>query len=185
MTEDQIKLIQDSWAMVLPIEEAAAELFYSRLFETAPEVKPLFTTDIKEQGAKLMKMITMVVNGLTKLDAIVPAIQALGKRHVDYGVKDEHYAIVGAALIWTLEQGLGEAFTEEVKVAWLAAYTVLSQTMIEAAAAEEQHEDARQSLSRTRTTEGRQVNQNRLREVIGTSRSSEPRRNPYRSMRKP
>ena len=133
LTNEQIKLIQDSWSKVLPIQETAAELFYGRLFETAPEVKPLFKGDMKEQGAKLMKMIGVVVNGLPKLGEIVPAVQELGRRHVHYGVKDEHYAVVGSSLIWTLEQGLGDAFTEDTKTSWVAAYAVLSDAMIAAA----------------------------------------------------
>lgn len=133
MTQDQIKLIQDSWAKVAPIAETAAELFYGRLFEIAPEVKPLFKTDLKIQGVKLMKMLGTVVNGLDNLGEIVPAAEALALRHVGYGVKPEHYTPVGEALIWTLGKGLGDAFTEDVKSAWLEAYTVLSGAMIGAA----------------------------------------------------
>lgn len=133
LTSEQVKLIQESWAKVVPISETAAGLFYGRLFETTPEVKPLFKGDIKEQGAKLMKMIGVAVNGLTDLAAIVPAVQELGKNHVGYGVKEEHYAAVGSSLIWTLEQGLGDAFTPDTKDAWVAVYGVLSGTMIDAA----------------------------------------------------
>jgi nitric oxide dioxygenase len=132
MNDSQIKLVQDTFIQVAPIADKAAELFYGRLFEIAPQVKPMFKSDITEQGAKLMKMIGMAVNSLTNLDALVPVVENLAVGHVAYGVKDEHYAIVGEALIWTLEQGLGDAFTEEVKEAWLAVYTVLSTTMINA-----------------------------------------------------
>lgn len=132
-TAEQVKLVQESWAMVEPIADTAAELFYGRLFETAPDVKPLFSGDMKAQGRKLMAMITVAVRGLDDLEAIVPAVQDLGKRHVDYKVKEEHYAVVGSSLLWTLEQGLGDSFTPETKEAWTTVYGVLSTTMIDAA----------------------------------------------------
>jgi hemoglobin-like flavoprotein len=136
MTPYQANLVKQSWAAVLPISDKAAELFYCRLFELDPSLKPLFSGDMKEQGAKLMKMINTAVNGLDRLEAIVPAVQQLGKRHVAYGVTDEHYDTVGAALLWTLEAGLGDAFTAEVKDAWATTYGVLATTMKEAAAEE-------------------------------------------------
>jgi hemoglobin-like flavoprotein len=130
MTPDQVKAIQESFAKVAPISETAAELFYGRLFEIAPEVKPLFRGDMKEQGRKLMGTLAVVVNGLNDLNAILPAASALAKRHVEYGVKPDHYAPVGAALLWTLERGLGEHWTPALAGAWTAAYTVLSDYMI-------------------------------------------------------
>lgn len=133
MTPDQITLIQDSFAKVAPISDAAAEIFYARLFEIAPEVKPYFKGDMKEQGAKLMTTLGVVVNGLRDLDKIVPVAEALAIKHVDYGVKEEDYAPVGASLIHTLEQGLGDAFTPELKDSWVAAYTTLSSVMTTAA----------------------------------------------------
>ncbi|MEO1321383.1 MAG: globin family protein [Pseudomonadota bacterium] len=133
MDRSQIALVEQSFAKILPIKEAAAELFYGRLFEIAPDVKPMFKGDIKAQGLKLMGALTFVVNGLRKLDAVVPTAQELAIGHVGYGVKAEHYAPVGEALIWTLEQGLGEAFTEDVEAAWLSAYTLLSGVMVDAA----------------------------------------------------
>ena len=133
MNPRQIGLIKTSWDKVVPIADKAAELFYGKLFELDPEVKKLFKTDLNEQGKKLMTMIDTVVKSLDNLEAVVPAIQASGKRHVDYGVKDEDYATVGEALIWTLSAGLGDDFTDEVRQAWLSAYTVLSTTMIDAA----------------------------------------------------
>lgn len=132
MTPEQIKLVQDSWEQVKPISEQAAELFYGRLFETDPELKPLFSGDMKAQGKKLMTMIGAAVSGLTKLDSIVPAVQDLGRRHVDYGVKAKDYDTVGASLLWTLEQGLGDAFTPEVKEAWTETYGILAGVMIDA-----------------------------------------------------
>ena len=133
MTPDQIDLVQSSFAKVVPIADVAADLFYRRLFEIAPEVKPLFHGDMREQGRKLMTTLGVVVNGLKNLDAIVPAARALAIRHVGYGVKAADYAPVGEALIWTLEKGLGAEFNAEVKSAWLAAYGAVSGVMIDAA----------------------------------------------------
>lgn len=134
MTPSQIDLIQDSFRKVVPISDTAAALFYGRLFEIAPEVKPLFKGDMSLQGAKLMATLGLVVAGLNDLSKIVPAAESLARKHVGYGVKDEHYAPVGAALIWTLEQGLGPDFTPETKAAWIEAYAILSSVMIAAAA---------------------------------------------------
>jgi hemoglobin-like flavoprotein len=130
MTPAQVKLIQDSFAKVAPISEQAAALFYGRLFEIAPEVKPLFKGDMTEQGRKLMRTLAVVVNGLGDLNAILPAASALAKRHVAYGVTPGHYAPVGAALLWTLERGLGAQWTPELAAAWAAAYATLSGFMI-------------------------------------------------------
>ena len=133
LTPKQIELVQGTWEQVVPISEQAAALFYGRLFELDPQLKPLFSTDIKEQGKKLMTMITAAVRGLNDLGKLVPVVQDLGRRHVGYGVTDSHYDTVGSALIWTLEKGLGPAFTPEVKEAWVAVYTVLATTMKDAA----------------------------------------------------
>ena len=133
MTPEQIELVSGSWAKVLPISEKAAELFYGKLFELDPELKPLFKGDMVEQGKKLMQMINTAVNGINDLDSIIPAVEDLGKRHVDYGVTDDHYNTVAEALLWTLGQGLGEGFTEDVKTAWTETYTLLAGVMMEAA----------------------------------------------------
>ena len=130
MTPTQVKLVQDSFAKVAPISEQAAALFYGRLFEIAPEVKPLFKGDMTEQGRKLMGTLAVVVNGLSDLNAILPAASALAKRHVGYGVTPGHYAPVGAALLWTLERGLGAQWTQDLAAAWAAAYATLSGFMI-------------------------------------------------------
>jgi nitric oxide dioxygenase len=130
MTPIQIDLVQSSFAKVSPIADTAAALFYGRLFEIAPELKPLFQGDMAEQGRKLMMTLGVVVNGLKNMDAILPAAKALAIRHVGYGVKAADYAPVGEALIWTLDKGLGPDFTAEVKNAWLAAYGALSGVMI-------------------------------------------------------
>ena len=130
MTPEQVILIQQSFAKVAPIAQQAAALFYGRLFEIAPEVKPLFRGDMSEQGRKLMATLAVVVNGLSNLESILPAASALAKNHVAYGVKATHYAPVGAALLWTLERGLGADWTPEVQNAWSAAYATLSNFMI-------------------------------------------------------
>ena len=134
MNAQQKYLVQSSFEKVVPIAETAAALFYGRLFELDPSLRPMFRGDMKEQGKKLMNMLTLAVRGLDKLDQLVPAIQALGRKHTGYGVKPEHYNTVGAALLWTLEQGLGEFFTPEVKEAWVAVYTLMATTMQETAA---------------------------------------------------
>ncbi len=133
MTPDQVKAIQESFKKVEPISEQAAALFYGRLFEIAPAVKPLFHGDMTEQGRKLMATLAVVVNGLGNLDGILSAASALAKRHAAYGVKPAHYEPVGAALICTLERGLGDQWTPELAAAWGAAYAVLSQFMIDEA----------------------------------------------------
>jgi hemoglobin-like flavoprotein len=134
MTEDDKRLVRNSWAKVIPISDKAAELFYNRLFELDPSLRALFTSDMTEQGRKLMGMITVAVNGLDRLDEIIPAVRALGKRHSGYGVTDDHYDTVATALLWTLERGLGDAFTDDTRNAWIKTYTLLSTTMKEAAA---------------------------------------------------
>lgn len=134
MDDMQIALVQDSFAKVVPIKDAAAALFYADLFETAPEVKPLFAdADIAEQGSKLMATLAVVVNGLRDLGKIVPVAQQLALRHVDYGVAAEDYPKVGASLLRTLEKGLGDEFTEPTRTAWATAYGILSDAMIAAA----------------------------------------------------
>jgi hemoglobin-like flavoprotein len=136
MTPRQIALVQESFRLVLPIREQAAALFYDRLFTLDPSLRPLFAgTDMGEQARKLMMAIGMVVGGLTRLDAILGEVERLAVRHVDYGVEEGHYATVGDALLWTLEAGLGDAFTAETKGAWAEAYGTLSGAMIEAARA--------------------------------------------------
>jgi hemoglobin-like flavoprotein len=136
MTPEQIKLVQDSFAKVRPIVDTAASLFYGKLFELDPGARALFKGDMTEQGRKLMTMIGVSVKNLNNLATIVPAVQKMGTRHVGYGVRDEHYATVAAALLWTLEQAFGDAFTPELKAAWTEAYTILAETMKAAAKAQ-------------------------------------------------
>jgi hemoglobin-like flavoprotein len=132
MTPHQIALVQASFARVAPISATVADLFYGRLFAIAPEVRSMFPDDLSGQKKKLMATLGTTVGALTRLDQLLPAVRALGQRHADYGVTAEHFAPVGAALLWTLEQGLGEGFTPEVKEAWVAVYAVLSSLMINA-----------------------------------------------------
>lgn len=133
MTPKQIDLVQATFKDVAAIKDDAAALFYNRLFELDPKLKRLFKSDMKEQGRKLMATIGLAVNSLRKLDTILPAVQKLAQRHVDYGVTEADYQTVGTALIWTLRKGLGAKFTPEVEEAWTTVYTALAGVMIEAA----------------------------------------------------
>ena len=127
LTDREKELVTTSFMKIAPIADKAAELFYGRLFEIAPETKPLFKdADMSEQGRKLMQTIATAVSSLYRLEAVVPEIEALGKRHIAYGVTKEHYDTVGAALLWTLEQGLGSDFTPELKDAWAKVYGTLA-----------------------------------------------------------
>ncbi|HMK81393.1 MAG TPA: globin family protein [Xanthobacteraceae bacterium] len=133
MTPEQVKLVQASLAKVAPISDKAAELFYGRLFEIAPQVRAMFPAELSEQRKKLMTTLAIVVNGLGDLPAILPAASALAKRHVGYGAEPAHHPVVGEALLWTLEKGLGDAWTPPVAAAWKQAYATLSRFMIEEA----------------------------------------------------
>ena len=129
-SQQDIELVQDSFAKVVPIAGAAADMFYKRLFEIDPSVQILFKGDLAAQGGRLMAMIEAAVGGLDDLPGLVPVVEELGARHHGYGVKDSHYSSVADALLWTLEQGLGDAFTPAVTSAWTKVYTVLAETMI-------------------------------------------------------
>jgi hemoglobin-like flavoprotein len=135
MTGEQIRLVRVTWLEVASIADTAARLFYGRLFETDPEVRQLFAhSDMDQQREKLLRTLTVAVGALDKLETIRPALENLGRRHVGYGVEDRHYDLVGAALLWALEQGLGDGYTPAVREAWTAAYTTLAAIMREAAA---------------------------------------------------
>ena len=135
MTPRQENLIRTSWAQVAPIADVAATIFYDRLFELDPSLRPMFAhTDMAGQRRNLMQTLTVVVKSIDRLGEIVPAVQALGRRHAGYGVKPEHFATVGQALLDTLAVGLGEAFTPDVREAWATAYGVLADVMMEAMA---------------------------------------------------
>jgi hemoglobin-like flavoprotein len=133
LTVAQKTLVQDSFATIALIAEDAAVLFYQKLFELDPSLERMFRGDMKEQRKKLMQMLTAAVKGLDHLDRLVPVVQDLGRRHAGYGVADRHYDTVGAALLWTLEMGLGRTFTTEMREAWTAVYVLLATTMKDAA----------------------------------------------------
>ena len=134
LTPEQIDIVKSTWAMVVPIADQAGLLFYSRLFEIAPETRMLFTgTSIPEQSKKLLAMLSYVVSKLDKIETLLDEVYALAQRHVHYGVKTEHYDKVGEALLWTLAQGLQNAWTDETRNAWINCYVVLSQAMIHGA----------------------------------------------------
>jgi hemoglobin-like flavoprotein len=137
MTPEDKRLLKETWGKVVPIADTAAQLFYSRLFEIDPSTRPLFTaTDMGEQRKKLMQTIAVAVQGLDNLDALIPVVEKLGRRHRGYGVSDAHYASVGGALLWTLEKGLGAAWTPAAAAAWTELYGALSGAMRRAAAEE-------------------------------------------------
>jgi hemoglobin-like flavoprotein len=129
MTDEQIRLVQDSFRQVAPIAETAAQLFYARLFELDPDLELLFKGNLSEQGRKLMQMLGLAVNSLNRMDQLLPIVQSLGTRHVSYGVRDKDYDTVGQALLWTLQKGLGEAFTPDVEAAWSDVYAILASEM--------------------------------------------------------
>jgi hemoglobin-like flavoprotein len=133
MTPEQIKRVQDSFAKVRPIAGTAADLFYGRLFEIAPQARGLFPDDMTEQKQKLMAMLGLAVANLAHPETVVPALQDLGRKHVAYGTQAAHYEPVGAALLWTLEQGLGPDFTPEVREAWTETYALVARVMQQAA----------------------------------------------------
>ena len=128
----QARLVRESFALVKPIAEQAAALFYDNLFHADPTLRPLFRGDMTQQGERLMTMIGATVGLLDRPAALVPVLRQLGARHAGYGVRDAHYATVGGALLLTLSQGLGESFTAEVREAWTALYAIVSETMIAA-----------------------------------------------------
>ncbi|MFC6446132.1 globin family protein [Shinella zoogloeoides] len=133
MTDKIVSLVQKSFRKLVPIADQVGTMFYARLFETYPEVRPMFAEDIAPQAKKLVQMLALVVNGLHRLDEIMPAVEQLARRHNDYGVVEAHYCAVGETLLWTLQQGLGDDFTPEVEAAWTDAYGLLSAKMIAAA----------------------------------------------------
>ena len=129
MTNEQIKLVQESFRQIAPIAETAAQLFYARLFELDPDLELLFKGNLSEQGRKLMQMLALAVNSLDRMEQLLPVVQSLGARHTGYGVRDKDYDTVGQALLWTLQQGLGEAFTPDVQAAWTNVYATLASAM--------------------------------------------------------
>lgn len=142
MNREQIQLVQESFQKVVPIADAAATLFYGRLFDLDPKLESLFKGDMVEQGRKLMQMIGVAVKSLDRLEQFLPAVSALGARHAGYGVREKDYVPVGRALIWTLKKGLGEDFTPETEAAWVEVYVTLAGAMKSAQAAAEETEAA-------------------------------------------
>ena len=134
LTQAQIVLVQNSFAVVAPIADDAAALFYRRLFEIDPTLKAMFKSDMAEQRRHLMQMLSAAVKGLNHIERLIPVVEDLGRRHVNYGVEEHHYDTVGNALLWTLEKGLGDAFTPDVREAWATVYGLIASTMARAAA---------------------------------------------------
>lgn len=133
MTPEQITLVQASFAKIRPAIREVAALFYNRLFQIAPQVRPMFPEDMDEQGKKLMSVLGVAVQSLTNLPALVPVLEQLAQKHLQYGVEAEHYDVVGEVLLWTLEQGLQDEFTPDVREAWTQTYALVSETMCNAA----------------------------------------------------
>jgi nitric oxide dioxygenase len=133
-TSEQQAIVRNSYAKLVPIAPQVADLFYSRLFEIDPGTEPLFHGDMAEQGRKLMATLTTVVDSIDRLDAVVPAVQHLGRQHKDYGAQPKHYETAGSALLWTLQRALGKDFTPAAQAAWTEAWTILAGTMTHPAA---------------------------------------------------
>ena len=133
MKSSQITLVQSTFDRILPISDVAAQIFYERLFHLDPSLRRLFNGDLRMQGKKLMDAISIIIGNLNRPERIIPGVRALGRRHSAYGVQDRHYETFGDALVWTLEHGLGDAFTPDVRSAWSAVYDLLTETMKEAA----------------------------------------------------
>ena len=132
MNPSTINDVQSTFNIIAPIADEAAALFYSKLFEIDPSLKPMFKGDMAAQGKKLMQILGVAVSSLNNLAAIVPAVQDLGRRHVKYGVRPQHYNTVAEAILWMLAQTLGATFTPTIKQSWTEVYTVLADTMIAA-----------------------------------------------------
>lgn len=133
MNPSTIDNVQRTFNTIAPIADDAAALFYSKLFELDPSLRSMFKSDMAEQRKKLMQILGVAVSSLNNLEAIVPAVQDLGRRHVKYGVRPQHYNTVAEAILWMLGQTLGSSFTPEIKQSWTEVYTVLADTMIAAA----------------------------------------------------
>jgi len=133
MTPKQIDLVKKSWDLVLPLASTAGPLFYQKLFELDPALKHLFNKPIDQQVNKLFAALTFAIKGLDDITLIVATVEALGIKHLDYGIKDKDYETVGTALMWTLDKALGDSYTEELEAAYIAVYTALANIMNDAA----------------------------------------------------
>jgi hemoglobin-like flavoprotein len=129
LTEGEVQVVRDTFNLVAPRAEVAARIFYRRLFELDPSLRSLFHTDLNEQGRKLMQMLAAGVRLLDKPEALLPVVEDLGRRHVNYGVRDDHYDTVSHALLWTLAEILGPRCTEDVTAVWAKFYTALAGIM--------------------------------------------------------
>ena len=152
MNSEQKALVQSSFRAVLGLSDLVSDLFYRRLFLLDPSLKPMFRGDIQQQGQKLISVLRVCVLGLDNLDQLIPTVEALGKRHVGYGVKDEHYDTVATALLWAMQQGLGDAFTPAVAAAWVEVYTILASVMKAAAAAQVEETQALRATASRRVS---------------------------------
>jgi hemoglobin-like flavoprotein len=140
MTQKQIELVKSTWSAVAALDPVVVgKLFYDRLFEIAPQLKPMFRNSMPEQSKKLLATINFVIIKLDALDDIIDEVSKLAQRHINYGVQPGHYVVVGEALLWTLEHGLGELWTEEAEAAWSKCYRILSSAMIAAASYPQQN----------------------------------------------
>ena len=134
MTKKKIDLIRNSFAKIVPVADEAAVLFYAKLFDLDPNLRPLFKIGIQEQGRKLMQMLRAAVEGLDRFEELIPILKDLGFRHAGYGVEEQHYKTVGQALLWTFDRALGESFTSETRDAWANVYGLIAETMKSGAA---------------------------------------------------
>jgi len=133
MNIEQVQLVRDSLIHVRPIADEIAESFYSHLFEIGPHLRKMFTGNMKTQGAMLMTSLELAVSSLDDMESILPAVQALGERHMSYGVKKEYYRYAKESFLWSLEKHLNDEFTPTLKAAWSEAFDTLIKTMISAA----------------------------------------------------
>jgi hemoglobin-like flavoprotein len=134
MTDRQKAVVEDTFMAVAPIAETAAMLFYKRLFETAPGLKPLFRSSMEEQGRKLMQTLSLAVSSLNRIETLEAPLLRLGARHAGYGVKDKDYGTVADALLWTLHHALGERFDQFARDAWIALFQHVAGVMQKGAA---------------------------------------------------
>ena len=130
ITPEQVRLVQASFTPLLPMAEAIGEMLYSRIFELAPEARDLFEDDIRPQVKRLMAAVKVAIDGLSRVDEVAPFLVRLGAQHARYDVRPEHFTVGGEALLWTLEQGLGDSFTAELRDAWAAAWDVVAGAMV-------------------------------------------------------
>jgi hemoglobin-like flavoprotein len=135
MTPEQINLVKENFNQIAPLADEVASEFYQRLFQLDANLRPLFAEDLTEQKKKLMMMLKFAVGTLDRMDVFEPSLQELGRKHVAYGVRGEHYETVGSALMLTLQKMLGEGLTAELEAAWISAYTLIAGTMRGAAEA--------------------------------------------------